>query len=192
MPLRIFLIYSLRLIFITIHRDTTALPIFRKLSRNRRRTGSSEASRIRRERKREMIRRGRREESALIICTRTSLLSCGRRTRPLQLWHSALSTLQPSCSTRIPLEPGYSTGFATLASNSLFLLLFLASGSIAPNRSRVSSLPRTSSSRSLAHFSAEIPPFHCENFNYNRNYYSRKSFVWRLTKPRRVRCTPYR
>ncbi|KYN17731.1 hypothetical protein ALC57_10100 [Trachymyrmex cornetzi] len=51
----------------------------------------------------------RREGAALIICTRTSLLSCGRRTRPLQLWHSALPRLQPSCSTRIPFESGYST-----------------------------------------------------------------------------------
>lgn len=39
-----------------------------------------------------------RERGALIICTRTSPLSCGRRTRPFQLWHSGLSRLQPGCS----------------------------------------------------------------------------------------------
>lgn len=96
----------------------------------------------------------REGNAALIICTRTGLLSCGGRTRPLQLWHSAL----PSCfhSLRPPLEPGYPP-------------------SANPSRSSP-----VSPSSSLAHFSADIvsararahgiSPSRTENFNYNRNY----------------------
>lgn len=81
------------------------------------------------------IGRGERGKgnAALIICTRTSLLSCGGRTRPLQLWHSVL----PSCfhSLRPPLEPGYSAD--------------------RPPANPPRSFP-VSPSSSLAHFSASI------------------------------------
>jgi len=110
----------------------------------------------------------RRERAALIICTRTSLLSCGRRTRPLQLWHSALPRLQPSCSTRIPFESGYSTNrlHPSRTSNSLPL----------PLSTHLFFFPYHSLARSLAHFSTDIArvPFHSEKFNYNRNYHSKK------------------
>ncbi|KYM80193.1 hypothetical protein ALC53_09287, partial [Atta colombica] len=103
----------------------------------------------------------RRERAALIICTRTSLLSCGRRTRPLQLWHSALPRLQPSCSTRIPFESGYSTNrlHPSRISNSLPL----------PLSTHLFFFPYHSLARSLAHFSTDIArvPFHSEKFNYN-------------------------
>lgn len=97
--------------------------------------------------------RERKGNAALIICTRTSLLSCGGRTRPLQLWHSAL----PSCfhSLRPPLS-----SLDTPPTVRLPTPLVLP--------------PRSSS---LAHFSARIArargisPSRAENFNYNRNYH---------------------
>lgn len=69
------------------------------------RTGITVQETVRMEEERGWGGNGREREgnAALIICTRTSLLSCGGRTRPLQLWHSAL----PSCfhSLRPPLRP---------------------------------------------------------------------------------------
>lgn len=109
----------------------------------------------------------REENAALIICTRTSPLSCGGRTRPLQLWHSALPRLQPSCSTRIPFGRGYFTNrLHPSGVSDLPLLLYLPT----PFSSCIV-LPR-----SLAHFTTDIArvPFHSEKFNYNRNYHSKK------------------
>lgn len=86
-----------------------------------------------------------RERGALIICTRTSPLSCGRRTRPFQLWHSGLSRLQPGCCS--PLSSPKPIVSLSLGSS------FLSCSFLRGYRGA---------------------PFHPENFNYNRNYPPKK------------------
>lgn len=118
----------------------------------------------------------RRERCVNNLHSDESIVLRRGRTRPLQLWHSALPRLQPSCSTRIPFEPGYST-------NRLH-----PSGTSDPSLSRCPPIPFSSRivlSRSLAHFSTDIArvPFHSEKFNYNRNYHFKKVL---LANPRRL------
>lgn len=93
--------------------------------------------------------REREGNAALIICTRTSLLSCGGRTRPLQLWHSALS----SCfhSLRSPLSSP-----DIPPANPLVLPPFLLACSFL---------------REYRARARGISPSRTENFNYNRNYH---------------------
>lgn len=103
----------------------------------------------------------REESSALIICTRTSLLSCGGHTRPHQLWHSALPRLQPSCSTRISLEPEYSTDRART--------ILVLQSSRCPSVSFLL-LPSSRARLLISPFFRGGSLFCPKNFNYNRNY----------------------
>lgn len=180
-----FLIFSSRLISIAIHRDTAT---FRKLSQSRKKEQIYPSQTKKRKRERAKERDGkkgteRRERINNLHSDESIVLRQAHATAPIM----ALRLVEAASTELLHSHPPRARVLHRPPPSHLTLSFSLSHPPMAPwlltEIPRPFS-PRTSSSRSLAHFSAKIPPFHCENFNYNRNYYSRKSFARRLTKPR--------